>query len=67
MVLDVDRLASGSADGVLWVLEQLPGLVESADLSHVLLSQGFWPSFNIPYFDKIYRMSGYPLNDDVRR
>mmetsp|Transcript_13709 Transcript_13709/g.38800 ORF Transcript_13709/g.38800 Transcript_13709/m.38800 type:complete len:662 (+) Transcript_13709:123-2108(+) len=67
MVLDVDALSAGSAAGVLWILEQLPATVEAADLSAVLLKQGFWPSFNVPYFERIYNMSGYPSDQDIHR
>lgn len=65
MVLDVHALMAGERTGVLWVLEQLPGTVEVADLSDVLLGQGFWPSFNVPYFPRIYRLAGYPADKDI--
>jgi hypothetical protein len=42
----------------LMVIEQLPEYTESADLTQVL-TKGYWPSYNIPYFKKIYEMSGY--------
>lgn len=67
MVLDVEALQGERKEGVLWVLEQLPGTVEAADVSEVLLSQGYWPSFNVPYFPRIYNMSGYPADQDIHR
>ena len=61
MVLDL-RLAQTEkplAKNTLWVVEEIPGLVESQDLTHVL-REGYFPSYNIPYFDKIFNISGYP-------
>jgi len=46
--------------GTLWICEQIPGYVVSADKSDTLVSQGYWASYNIPYFPLIYNMSGYP-------
>jgi hypothetical protein len=43
---------------VLWVLEQLPGHVEAADVTSVLLGQGYWASFNVPYFADVYHLAG---------
>ncbi|XP_065664182.1 putative phospholipase B-like 2 isoform X2 [Hydra vulgaris] len=42
-----------------WVLEQLPGIVEMADMSIFLQENGYWASYNIPYFPYIYNISGY--------
>ena len=33
----------------LWVLEQMPGMVEMADMSLYLIENGYWASYNIPY------------------
>ncbi|GFR48281.1 hypothetical protein Agub_g10056 [Astrephomene gubernaculifera] len=60
MVLDVPRLHSGRHSGLLWVLEQVPGAVRSRDVSQVLLRQGYWASYNVPYFPEIYNLTGYP-------
>lgn len=46
--------------GLLWVLEQLPGHTHSADVTGVLKKQGYWPSYNTPYFPDIFKMSGAP-------
>ncbi|EDV28552.1 expressed hypothetical protein [Trichoplax adhaerens] len=42
----------------LWVLEQIPGKIESADVTNVLKKQGYWASYNVPYFSSIFNMSG---------
>jgi len=46
--------------GTLWIAEQIPGFVFSADKSDFLANGGFWPSYNIPYFIENYDISGYP-------
>jgi len=45
--------------GTLWVAEQIPGLVEFADVTSQL-ERGYWASYNVAYFPKIYELSGYP-------
>ncbi|EFN52707.1 hypothetical protein CHLNCDRAFT_36792 [Chlorella variabilis] len=45
--------------GLLWVVEQMPGLVVASDHTDTL-EWGYWPSYNIPYFPEIYHRSGYP-------
>jgi hypothetical protein len=45
--------------GWLWILEQIPGATVTADVTDVLRARGFWPSYNIPYFETIYNASGY--------
>eukprot|EP01116_Phalansterium_solitarium_P025523 TRINITY_DN9808_c0_g1_i1.p1 TRINITY_DN9808_c0_g1~~TRINITY_DN9808_c0_g1_i1.p1 ORF type:complete len:527 (-),score=200.75 TRINITY_DN9808_c0_g1_i1:373-1953(-) len=61
MVVDYKRFVKGLGvqDGTLWVVEQIPGLVEAADVTNQL-ERAYWPSYNIPYFERIYNMSGYP-------
>jgi len=43
----------------LWVMEQIPGLVVGADQT-ALLTFGYFPSYNVPFFEEIYNKSGYP-------
>jgi len=45
--------------GVLWVGEQVPGYLVSADMTSTLTDEGYWASYNIPYFSFIYNISGY--------
>lgn len=56
MVLDMKRKYETS--GFLWIAEELPGLIVSDDVTEILLDQGFWASYNIPYFPEISEMSG---------
>lgn len=44
--------------GLLTVLEEVPGLVTSRDMTGHLLEEGYWPSYNIPYFPDIALISG---------
>lgn len=45
---------------LLWILEQLPNYIVSRDQTDTLLRQGYWPSYNRPYYDKIFNLSGLP-------
>lgn len=61
MVIDYKLFVPGSiSDNLLWIIEQIPGMTRSADVSSVLRKQGFWSSYNIPFFTDIYDISGYP-------
>lgn len=46
--------------GFLWIIEQIPGYVHAQDVTSVLNQQGYWASYNIPYEQDIFDMSGYP-------
>ncbi|CAK5100633.1 unnamed protein product [Aphanomyces euteiches] len=60
MILDTRRFHNGSMEPQgLMVLEQIPGRVVVRDVSAVLNSQGYWGSYNIPYFEAIYNESGF--------
>jgi len=60
MVLDLKRFDPGKPlrTGLLWVVEQMPGLVARADTTDQL-ERGYWPSYNVPYFREVYDRSGY--------
>jgi len=63
MVVDYNKFTSKDpklADDLLWVLEQIPGYTQAADVTQVLRDQGYWPSYNSPYFKKVFNMSGNP-------
>eukprot|EP01047_Picozoa_sp_COSAG01_P009092 COSAG01_NODE_369_length_18046_cov_130.301443_7_plen_223_part_00 len=69
MVLDASKVTVGEplpTHDVLWIAEQVPGLVASMDVSHILASQGYWPSYNIAFIPEIYSWSGYPANRSAR-
>ncbi len=39
-------------DNLLWIAEQIPGYIQSADKTDVLRF-GYWPSYNIPFFPEV--------------
>jgi hypothetical protein len=65
MVLDANAATKAVAAkaelpaGTFYVGEQIPGLVEYQDLTDVLNSQGYWGSYNVPYFPVVYNLSGF--------
>jgi len=61
MVVDYNLFTPGEElpSNTLWILEQIPGYCHSADVTSVMLSNGAWVSYNIPYFVDIYDLSGY--------
>ncbi|CAK0853792.1 unnamed protein product [Prorocentrum cordatum] len=63
IIVDYKRFRPGerpkSGDGLLWIAEAFPGYTRRADMTSVLLSQGSWPSYNIPYFEDVRRVGGY--------
>jgi hypothetical protein len=42
----------------------MPGLIRAADVTQVLRQQGYWASYNVPYFEDIFKASG---NEDMVR
>jgi len=46
-------------DNSFWVLEQIPGIISSGDMSNALRSTGYWASFNRPYFMETRKRSGH--------
>eukprot|EP01028_Stygiella_incarcerata_P004746 TRINITY_DN2062_c0_g1_i1.p1 TRINITY_DN2062_c0_g1~~TRINITY_DN2062_c0_g1_i1.p1 ORF type:complete len:552 (+),score=127.28 TRINITY_DN2062_c0_g1_i1:94-1749(+) len=66
MVVNMNLFVPGSeiADGLLWIAEQIPGYVHSGDVSRVLADQGYWGSYNIPFFQDVYNQSGYPAQKE---
>ncbi|XP_067938292.1 phospholipase B-like 1 [Watersipora subatra] len=61
MILDLNKVKLNETieDDALWVVEQIPGLVLSDDQT-AKLRLGYWPSYNVPYYEEVYNKSGYP-------
>ncbi|XP_054163966.1 putative phospholipase B-like 2 [Oppia nitens] len=51
-------------NNLLWIIEQFPSLMEAQDVTPVLRAQGYWGSYNVPYFKDLYNISG---NADMAR
>ncbi|XP_035209140.1 putative phospholipase B-like 2 isoform X2 [Stegodyphus dumicola] len=64
MIVDYKKFLPGKPleDGLLWVLEQLPGYIHSKDVTKILKEERYWASYNIPYFSDIYNLSGSYIN-----
>ncbi|KAG2464006.1 phospholipase B-like 1 [Polypterus senegalus] len=62
MILDLNKieLKRWIEPGALYVVEQIPGVVEFSDQTDIL-RKGYWPSYNVPFHKKIYNESGYPV------
>ena len=60
MVLDMSKFNEQDtpSKGFFTVLEEMPGLVHWEDMTAKLAEQGYWPSFNNPYFADIAKISG---------
>uniref|UniRef100_A0A183C2P5 NTP_transf_2 domain-containing protein n=1 Tax=Globodera pallida TaxID=36090 RepID=A0A183C2P5_GLOPA len=43
---------------LIWILEQIPGLTESRDVTWFLRKYNYWPSYNIPFLRRISELSG---------
>jgi hypothetical protein len=61
MVTDYNRFKRRETipDNTFWVLEAVPGHTHAQDMSYHLRKEGYWPSFNRPYFDDIREVSGF--------
>ncbi|KAH0786051.1 Laminin A family protein [Histomonas meleagridis] len=45
---------------LIWVTETMPGIAIKRDMTELFVEQGYWPSFNTPYFEEIFNIAGYP-------
>ncbi|XP_022093226.1 putative phospholipase B-like 2 [Acanthaster planci] len=62
MVVDYKHFTPGQplpTEGVFALLDQIPGQIESKDLTQLLSQQTYWPSYNIPYFPDIFKNGGF--------
>ncbi|XP_072839771.2 putative phospholipase B-like 2 [Pogona vitticeps] len=63
MIVDYKAFIPGKAslqEGVLTVLEQIPGMILADDKTQLLYEEGYWASYNVPYFKEIFNASGLP-------
>ncbi|XP_026735278.1 putative phospholipase B-like lamina ancestor [Trichoplusia ni] len=49
----VHRNSNGHSKGLVALVEQVPGLTHSADLSDAFLKQGYWATYGLPFFKDI--------------
>lgn len=64
MILDYKQFTPDEPilPGTLLILEQIPGIIEVADMSVYLQENTYWASYNLPYFPYIFNMSGARAN-----
>ncbi|XP_050520145.1 putative phospholipase B-like 2 [Daktulosphaira vitifoliae] len=61
MIINYFAFKSGGptpSHDLLHILEQLPGYVESDDLTEHLINRTYWASYNVPSFPFIFNVSG---------
>ena len=60
MVIDTNLFEKGLPlkDNLLTVIEQMPGHWASGDQTDFLRMGGYWPSYNVPFYESIYKISG---------
>jgi len=63
MILDLKRFTPFQPlqKETFLVLEQLPGLIRSEDMSSALETDRYWGSYNVPYFPEVWSKSGFGL------
>ena len=59
MIIDFKLFKTGEQlpYGLLYVIEQIPGLVVYGDQTETL-KRGYWPSYNVAFYPEIYEKSG---------
>ena len=62
MIVDYKKLEMPEipTEGVLTVLEQLPGIIVIEDQTKVLLQRTYWKSYNRAFYPEIFELSGAP-------
>ncbi|PAA64580.1 hypothetical protein BOX15_Mlig031578g3 [Macrostomum lignano] len=61
MLVDLNKFKRNASldNGALTIVEQIPGLVRYSDQTAILRT-GYWPSYNVPFHQDVYQLSGYP-------
>jgi hypothetical protein len=67
MVLDLKKFHLNNVleDDALWVAEQVPGYVHIGDQT-AILREGYWASYNVPFYEDIFEMSGYAAMEKTK-
>lgn len=61
MIVDYKHFSPGKAgvkEELFVVLEQIPGMIVYEDKTQELMTNGYWASYNIPYYVDIFNASG---------
>eukprot|EP00040_Diaphanoeca_grandis_P019558 m.103276 g.103276 ORF g.103276 m.103276 type:complete len:548 (-) comp27487_c0_seq1:126-1769(-) len=64
-IIDMHKFSPGAApsNGLLTIVEEVPGLIQTEDVTSILMKDLFWPSFNIPFLPDIQKAAGYNKQD----
>lgn len=67
IIVDYNIFESGKPlrDNTVWLLEQVPGLIEKADVSKQIRGKGYWASYDRPYFKQVRTESGHTYAEGV--
>jgi hypothetical protein len=60
-IIDLNLFTPGATlltSGVLTVVEEIPGLVHVGDQTKYLQTHGYWPSYNVPYYNDVRAANG---------
>ena len=63
IILDINKIDFKNKklnDKALMIIEQIPKYTETADVTEYL-RKGYWPSYNVPFLDTIYKESQYKV------
>ena len=62
IILDLNKISLKDkkiSEKSLMIIEQLPGYTETHDVTNYL-KKGYWPSYNVPFSEYIFNISGHP-------
>ena len=70
IILDMNKIDFKNKkieDKALMIIEQMPNYTEAVDVAEYL-RKGYWPSYNVPFIDKIYKDMGNIVieNENIR-
>ena len=62
LIIDSKKLTRGEkpTKDLLWIIEQMPGITKSADITDQLVNDGYFPSINTPSFEELFNLAHYP-------
>lgn len=62
LIIDSKVFEAGKkpTNNLLWIIEQLPTTNRSADITDVLVKDGYFASINTPWFEDLFNLAGFP-------
>lgn len=61
MVINLNKFSPNKRieEGFFYVLEEIPTYIHVEDMTNKLMEMKYWPSYNIPFFEDVYKLSGW--------